>query len=102
LLNGAVLLALLFCAARLILYILALRRGDEDPALLSHIQWAVYGGVALGILSLYRFFAGLWFSLRRRRPLLLLSSFGFLALGVLGTLMASILSFLRSLAGGTI
>ncbi|MDR2135656.1 MAG: hypothetical protein LBO76_03480 [Treponema sp.] len=100
LLNGAVLLSFLFCAAALALYALAVRREEDDTALLGLIQWAVYGGVALAILSLYRFFAGLWFCLRRRRPLFLVGSLGFLALGALGLFMATALALIRSLAGG--
>jgi hypothetical protein len=100
LLGGAVLLSFLFCVAVLILYALALRREGEDAGLSALIQWGVYGGIALGILSLYRFFAGLWFGFRCRRPLFFLSSLGFLILGVLGALMAAALSFVRSLAGG--
>ncbi|MDR2375328.1 MAG: hypothetical protein LBD96_02700 [Treponema sp.] len=100
LLNGAVLLCFLFCAVTLILYTLAARREDEDTVLLTLIQWTVYGGVALAILSLYRFFAGLWFSLRCRRPLLLVSSLGFLILGLLGAIIATALTLIRSLAGG--
>ncbi|MDR0669622.1 MAG: hypothetical protein LBF95_06030 [Treponema sp.] len=100
LLNGAVLLCFLFCAVVLILYALAARREEGDAVLLAHIQWAVYGGIALGILSLYRFFAGLWFSLRCRRPLLLVSSLGFLILGILGAIIAITLTLIRSLAGG--
>jgi multisubunit Na+/H+ antiporter MnhB subunit len=101
LLSGAVVLSFLFCALVLVLYILALREEGEDSGPYALIQWAVYGGVALGILSLYRFFAGLWFGFRRRRPLSFLSSLGFLILGILGVLMAAALSFVRSLAGGT-
>ncbi|MDR0730783.1 MAG: hypothetical protein LBF63_03880 [Treponema sp.] len=100
LLNGAVLLCFLSCAVLLILYTLAARREDGDTVLLDLIRWAVYGGVALCILSLYRFFAGLWFSLRCRRPLLLVSSLGFLILAILGAVMAAALTLIRSLAGG--
>jgi hypothetical protein len=100
LLDGAVLLSFLFCVVILILYALAVRREYGDSILFAYIQWAVYGGIALVILSLYRFFAGLWFCLRCRRPLLLVSSLGFLIFGVLGALMASILTLVRSLAGG--
>jgi hypothetical protein len=102
LLNGAVLLAFLFCAVILILYALAVRRADDDSTLFALIQWAVYGGVILVILSLYRFFTGLWYCLRCRRPLLLVSSLGFLILGVLGGFMASALTLIRSLAGGNV
>ncbi|MDR2176648.1 MAG: hypothetical protein LBP20_01235 [Treponema sp.] len=100
LLNGAVLLSFLFCLVILILYALAVRREEGDSALFNLIQWAVYGGIVLVILSLYRFFAGVWFCLRRRRLPFLLSSLGFLILGALGAFMAAALTLIRSLAGG--
>jgi hypothetical protein len=62
----------------------------------------VYGGIALLILSLYRFAAGLWFGLRRRRPLILLASLAFLLLGALGALVAAAGTFIAALAGGNV
>ncbi|MDR1444553.1 MAG: hypothetical protein LBI94_06705 [Treponema sp.] len=102
LLNGASLLSFLFCAAALFLYAAAVRGEYDDAVLFAAIRRGVYGGVALGILSLYRFFAGLWFCIRCRRPLLLISSLGFLLLGILGGLMAAALSLIGSLTGGNV
>jgi low temperature requirement protein LtrA len=102
LLNKASLLASLFCLLTLILYAAGIRQDFADSTQLAVIQCAVYGGVALLILSLYRFFAGLWFSMRCRRPLLLAKSLGFLALGALGALVAAALSFMAAVAGGNV
>jgi hypothetical protein len=63
---------------------------------------AVYGGIALAILALYRFAAGLWFSLRRRQPLSLLLSLAFLLLGALGALIAAAGTFIAALAEGNV
>jgi hypothetical protein len=63
---------------------------------------AVYGGIALVILCLYRFAAGLWFFLRRRRPPFLLVSLAFLPLGALGALLAAAGTFIAALAGGNV
>jgi hypothetical protein len=63
---------------------------------------AIYGGIALVILSLYRFAAGLWFGLLRRRPLFLLGALVFLFLGALGALVAAAGTFIAALAGGNI
>jgi hypothetical protein len=100
LLNGASLLSFLFCVAALFLYAAAVRGEHDDAALPAVIRRAVYGGIVLGILSFYRFFAGLWFCIRHHRPLLLISSLGFLLLGILGGFMAAALSLIGSLAGG--
>jgi hypothetical protein len=101
LLNRASLLSFLFCLLTLLLYVLGLRQGFTEPNLLIILQLAVYSGIILTILSVYRFFAGLWFGLRRRRPLLLLVSLGFLVLGALGALVAAAGTFIAALAGGT-
>jgi hypothetical protein len=101
LLNRAVLLALLFCLLCLLLYGLGLWRGFTSPNLLIILRLAVYGGIFLTALSAYRFVAGLWFCLRRRRPLLLLISLGFLALGALGAAVAAAGTFIAALAGGS-
>jgi hypothetical protein len=79
-----------------------MRQEFTDHTQLVVIQCAVYGGIALVILSLYRFFAGLWFCMRCRRPLLLVSSLGFLFLGALGALMAAALTFIAAAAGGNV
>jgi hypothetical protein len=86
----------------LLLYALGFWREFTRPSLLALIQMAVYGGIALAILSLYRFGAGLWFSLRRRRPLFLLRSLGFLFLGAFGGLVAAMGTFIAALAEGNI
>jgi hypothetical protein len=85
-----------------VLYALALGRGFTGPGLLRLVHLAVYGGIALAILSLYRFAAGLWFSLRRRRPLFLLGGLGFLFLGALGALVAAAGTFIAALAEGNV
>ncbi|MDR1972415.1 MAG: hypothetical protein LBQ46_10905 [Treponema sp.] len=100
LLSLAALLALVFCLLALFLYAAGIRQEFTGPSLLAILQWAVYGGIVLTILSLYRFFAGLWFSLRCRRPLLLAASAGFLLLGALGALVAVAGTFIAALAGG--
>jgi hypothetical protein len=86
----------------LFLYAAAIGGEHDDAVIPAVIRRAVYGGIVLGILSLYRFFAGLWFFIRCRRPLLLISSLGFLLLGVLGGLMAAALSLIGSLTGGNV
>jgi hypothetical protein len=102
LLNGAALLSFLFCVAALFLYHAAVVGEHDDTVLPAVIRRAVYGGIVLAILSLYRFFAGLWFCIRRGRPRLLISSLGFLLLGILGGLMAAALSLIGSLTGGNV
>jgi hypothetical protein len=92
----------LFCLLTLFIYAAGMRQEFTDHTQLVVIQCAVYGGVALVILSLYRFFAGLWFCMRCRRPLLLVSSLGFLVLGALGALMAAALTFIAAVAGGNV
>jgi hypothetical protein len=102
LLNRASLIAFLFCLLIVSLYGLGLMREFSGPSLLALVRTAVYGGIILAILSLYRFVAGLWFSLRRRRPLFLLPSLGFLFLGTLGALVAAAGTFIAALAGGNV
>jgi hypothetical protein len=102
LLNGATLLSFLFCFAAFFLYYAAIGGEHDDTVLPGVIRRAVYGGIVLGILSLYRFAAGLWFCIRCRRPRLLISSLGFLLLGILGGLMAAALSLIGSLTGGNV
>jgi hypothetical protein len=97
-LSRAALAAFLFCLLSIFLYALGLRRGFTGPGLLALLQMTVYGGIALAILSLYCFAAGLWFGLRRRRPLFLLASLAFLLLGALGALAAAAGSFIAALA----
>ncbi|MDR0401098.1 MAG: hypothetical protein LBH51_09170 [Treponema sp.] len=100
LLNKAALLAFLFCFLAVVLYFAGLKQGFTGPNLLAIIQAAVYGGIALAIFSLYRFAAGCWFGLRRRRPLYWIPALGFLVLGVLGALVAAAGTFIAALAGG--
>jgi hypothetical protein len=102
LLNRASLVVFLFCLLSVLLYALGLKRGFSGASLLALIRMTVYGGIALAILCLYRFAAGLWFSLRRRRPLYLLGGLGFLLLGGLGGLAAAAGTFIAALAGGNI
>jgi cbb3-type cytochrome oxidase subunit 3 len=102
LLNRAFLVVFLLCLLCVSLYALGLKREFTGPSLLALVQTAVYSGIALAILSLYRFIAGLWFFLRRRRPLLLLKGLGFLFLGVLGALLAAAGTFIAVLAKGNV
>jgi hypothetical protein len=102
LLNWSSLVSLLFCLLNIFLYGLGLIRDFSGPSLLAFVRMAVYGGIVLAILSLYRFAAGLWFSLRLRRPLSLLISLGFLFLGALGALLAAAGTFIAALAEGNI
>jgi hypothetical protein len=102
LLNRASLAAFLFCLLIVFFYGLGLWREFSGPSLLALVRAAVYGGIILAILSLYRFVAGLWFSLRRRRPLFLLPSLGFLFLGTLGALVAAAGTFIAALTGGNV
>jgi hypothetical protein len=102
LLNRASLVVFLLCFLCVFLYALGLWRGFTGSSLLAFVQTAVYGGIALAILSLYRFIAGLWFFLRRRRPMFLLGGLGFLLLGVLGALLAAAGTFIAALAEGNI
>jgi hypothetical protein len=102
LLNKALILASLFCLLTLFLYIAGLRQEFTGPSLLALVQSAVYGGIILAVLSVYRFAAGIWFCLRRRRPLFLLPSLGFLILGAVGAAVAAAGTFITALAGGNI
>jgi hypothetical protein len=102
LLSRAAFAALLFCFLSVFLYAAGLRQDFTESSLLALIQAAVYGGIALAILSLYRFAAGLWFGLRLRRPLFLPFSLAFLLLGVLGALIAAAGTFIAALAGGNV
>jgi hypothetical protein len=102
LLNRASLVSFLFCLLTLSVYAAGTRQEFADHTQLMIIRCAVYGGIALVILSLYRFFAGLWFCMRWRRPLFLAGSLGFLFLGALGALMAAALAFIAAAAGGNI
>jgi hypothetical protein len=90
----------LFCLLTLLLYAAGVRQEFTDRTLLAVIQGAVYGGIILLILSLYRFFAGLWFGVRCRRPLFFATSLGFLALGAVGAVVAAAGTFIAALAGG--
>jgi hypothetical protein len=102
LLNRAAFLSFLFCLLTLFLYAAGTRQKFTDHTQLAVIQWVVYGGIALVILSLYRFFVGLWLGMRWRRPLLLATSLGFLILGALGALVAAAGTFIAALAGGNV
>jgi low temperature requirement protein LtrA len=99
-LNRAALLSLLFCLCTSILYAAGLHQEFADQTQLQIIQCGVWGGMGLLVLSLYRFFAGLWFCLRCRRPVPMASSLGFLVLGALGALLALGGSFITAIAGG--
>jgi hypothetical protein len=100
LLNRAVFLFFFFCLLAAILYAAGIRQEFTDHTQLLIIQCVVLGGMGLLILSLYRFFAGLWFCLRCRRPLLIASSLGFLIPGALGALLALGGSFITAIAEG--
>jgi low temperature requirement protein LtrA len=100
LLNRAAFLSLVFCLCTSILYAAGIRQEFTDHTQLLIVQCGVLGGMGLLILSLYRFFAGLWFCLRQGRPLLIASSLGFLVLGALGALLALGGSFIAAIAGG--
>jgi hypothetical protein len=100
LLNKASLLSVLFCLAALFLYGAGIRQEFTDHTQLMVVQSTVYGGIALGILCLYRFAVGIWYCLRCRRPLLLATSIGFLILGALGALVAAAGTFIAAAAGG--
>ncbi|MDR3247219.1 MAG: hypothetical protein LBT39_00405 [Treponema sp.] len=100
LLNKASLLSVLFCLAALFLYGAGIRQEFTDHTQLMVIQSTVYGGIALLILCLYRFIAGLWYGVRCRRPFLFATSLGFLILGALGALIAAAGTFIAAAAGG--
>jgi hypothetical protein len=100
LLNRASLSAFLFCLLALVLYAAGVRQDFTDHTLLTIIQSIVYGGIGLVILSLYRFIVGIWFCFYCRRPFLLATSLGFLALGALGALAAVAGTFIAAAAGG--
>jgi hypothetical protein len=100
LLNRAAFLSLLFCLFAAILYAAGVRQEFTDRTQLLIVQCGIFGGMGLLILSLYRFFAGLWFCLRLGRPLLIASSLAFLVLGALGALLALGGSFIAAIAGG--
>ena len=102
LLSRASLVVFLLCFLCVFLYALGLWRGFTGSSLLAFVQTAVYGGIVLAILSLYRFVAGFWFFLRRRRPMFLLGGLGFLLLGGLGALLAAAGTFIAALAEGNI
>jgi hypothetical protein len=102
LLNKTSILAFLFCLLTLFLYAAGLRQGFTESNLFAIVQSAVYGGIILALLSIYCFAAGIWFSLRLRRPRFLLLSLGFLVLGALGVLTAAAGTFIAALTGGNV
>jgi hypothetical protein len=100
LLSRAVFLSLVFCLLAVILYAAGVRQEFTDHTQILIVRCGVWGGMGLLILSLYRFFAGIWFCLRHGRPLLIASSLAFLALGALGALLAVGGSFIAAIVGG--
>jgi hypothetical protein len=102
LLNKTSILAFLFCLSALFLYAAGLKQDFTGPTLLAVVRSAVYGGIILALLSIYCFVAGIWFSLRLRRPRFLLPALGFLVLGALGALTAAAGTFIAALAGGNV